>query len=208
MGLKKRMFLTILGAVISLTSAWAMFRFSAEMQDKAPVVVAAKMIKTAENFTPDNLRIDYLPGKYLLPGAVTSLSQATGQRAGQNIYPGEQILQEKISRGVFGSGKNDRFLFIPIKNVFIKPGERVDVYLVYTPGAHPYTGVERVITGKFVVAARDSTGHEINSGQIVNAGAAENGIEIALTHEEMIEYLEKQRYAQSIVVRYGEGGEN
>lgn len=207
MGLKKRMFLIVIGIALAAGSAWGMFHFAGAMEGKAPVVVASGLIKTAERLTPDNVQIAYLPGKYLLDGAVVSLSEALGKTAAQNIYPGEQILQNKINRDSLSLRKNERCLFIPVKNVFLKPGERVDVYLAYTPGGHPYAGVERVLTGKTVVAARDSLGHEIKNGQADNAGAAESGIEVALTQEETIAYLEKQRYAQCIVVRYGEGGE-
>lgn len=199
---KKRTLLIILGLAISLGSAFALFRLTGDLERKIPVVVITKKIRPLEKFTSRNVQVVQMPNRYLVPHAVQSLSEVVGKRAAVSIYPGEQLLSDKIEYGKTILTADERYLYIPTKGVLMKPGYKVDIYLAYDPGKSPYQGVEKILADKVVAAVVDETGRDIYNESIETEGY-QAGVEIVATQEEILSYLEKERYAKETIIKQG-----
>ncbi|MDX9872798.1 MAG: SAF domain-containing protein [Clostridia bacterium] len=201
---KPRLILILLGLTLALGSAYGMFRLTGQLEAAYPVVVAARDIKAAEEFGPDSVRVVSLPEKYILSSAVKNVSILSGQKARTEIYAGEQILPERIGpKTTLKPSANERLFFIPVKEVAMQKGQKVDVYLLYTPGKSGYAGAERLLAGKVVASVVSEGGHSVSAEKLA-AGRSQSGIEIMLTHEEILLYLERQQYARDVLVRHGE----
>lgn len=201
---KQRLILILLGLALALGSAYGMFQFAGQLEATFPVVVASRDIKAAEAFGPDNVRSIRIPEKYILASAVKEPSQLAGQKARYDIYAGEQILSGRTGqKTTIKPSVNERLLFIPAQDVAMKRGQQVDIYLVYTPGKSLYEGVERILAGKVVASVISEGGYSAEAEKYA-AVRSQSGIEVILTHEEIILYLERLQYAKDVLVRHGE----
>ncbi|PKM86608.1 MAG: hypothetical protein CVU87_11625 [Firmicutes bacterium HGW-Firmicutes-12] len=202
---KQRAIIIMLGLVIALGSAYGMYTLAGELEKKTPVVIATSDIKSYEKYGPNNIQLVNMPVKYVLPNAITSINILAGKRAKGNIYQGEQIIQERIEEVKLKPSVNERLLFIPTSDVVMKPGQKVDIYLIFIPGKSTYDGAERLFADKTVATVISDTGQSIyeKNDTIRN----QSGIEILLTHEEIVVYLERMQYSKDVIVRHGEGGE-
>ena len=205
--MRKQRLIIIIGILLAVGSAWGMYKYAAELEKKLPVIVAKKTINQLDKFSDDNLEIIQMPPRYILPGAYASLEQATGKTAGAKIYPGEQIIPDKIARDQIILNENERLLFIPCNNVLMKPRQKVDIYIVYQPGKSAKTGAHVVLKEKVIANVIDERGASIyiDSKSVLDISKRQAGVEIIATTEEISDYLAELLYAKETVVRYGEG---
>lgn len=202
---KQRYILIVLGLFLAVGSAYGLLSYSGQLEPKVPVVVVKKDMEPLERFSAENVQIILVPPGYVLPQAVTTLEQLAGKMAGAPLYRGEQVLSGRVGQDLISAGKNERYLYIKNKNVLMKPGQKIDVYLVYEPGKLQYAGVERVLSGKRVVNVLDETGKGLYSnGNKPDPVRSQAGLEILVTQEEIADYLDRLRYAAEVLVRYGE----
>ncbi|MCR4442771.1 MAG: SAF domain-containing protein [Peptococcaceae bacterium] len=203
---KQRLALIVLGLLISLGSAWFMYSSTERFVQKAPVVVASREIEPLERFTPENVRVVFLPAQYVLPGAVTTVDAVAGRLAGTRLYEGEQVLGAKIDREEIVPAQDERYLFIPYNKIVLTPGQKIDLYLLYNSEKSPYAGAEKVLADKVVASVINEAGQDIHHGAKINEMSKLSGIEIIVTEEEIKSYLEKVRYAKEYLVRQKQGG--
>lgn len=203
---KQRIILIILGLTLALGSAYGMYKFTGNMEKKVAVAVVTKNIKAYGKFEPGNVQMTQLPAKYVLPNAVTNINMLEGKEALVNMYQGEQVLQDRVGEGAVKPSEDERLFFIPAKDVVMRPGQKVDIYMVYTPGKSVYEGVERLLSGKTVASVIGDTGQNTYGLNINDTAKSQSGIEIYLTHEEITLYLDRKQYAKEVIVRYEEGG--
>ncbi len=199
---KKRILIIILGLTISLGSVLALFKLTGNLEKKVPVVLITEELKPLEAFTSQNVQVVEIPTRYLVPHAVQSLKDVVGKRAAIPIYPGEQLLADKISQSKTALTTEERYLSISTNGVLMKPGQKVDIYLAYDPGKSSYQGVEKILADKVVAAAVDEMGRDIYNGKAETEGQ-QAAIEIIVTQEEIVSYLEKERYAKETIVKQG-----
>jgi len=203
---KQRLALIVLGLFISVGSAWFMYRATERFVPKTPVVVAARRIEPQEKITKENVKVLLMPAQYVLPGAVTALEAVTGRLAGVRLYEGEQVLAVKIEQEEIAPAQDERYLFIPYNKIMLRPGQRVDLYLLYNSDKSPYAGAEKVLADKVVASVINEAGQDIHHGEKINEMSKLSGIEIIVAEEEIKSYLEKVRYAKEYLVRQKQGG--
>jgi len=204
---RKRIFLLLFGLLLSCGSGYAIYQLSGSAVKEVPVAVAAQEIGSLERFTADNVKIAYIAEKYVPAAAVSSLAALTGKLAAVTIYAGEQILAGRIYAGSITAKEGERYLFIPVRNVAYRPGELIDVYLVYTPGKSKYSGAEAVLTDKVVATVVDEGGKDLYGGLLAKVQPqVQAGVEILVSPEETTLYLERLLYAKEVLVRHGKGG--
>lgn len=109
-----------------------------DLAGKVPVVVANQDIKEMELIDKTAVRLDYLPKKYLQPGALQDPSLVIEKIAAVPLKQGEQVVDTKLldpgtKTGLsFKVSPGNRAITLPISDVhgvaqLIKPGDRVDV---------------------------------------------------------------------------------
>lgn len=202
---KQRLILIILGLVIAIGSAYGMYRFAGNLEQKATVAVVTKDIKAYEKIGSGNVQLVSIPVKYILPNVITNINTLVGKEAKANMYQGEQVIKDRIGEGIIKPSMNERLIFIPASDVVMKPGEKIDIYIVYVLGKSKYEGTERLLADKVVASVIGDTGldiYDVIKGDIVKN---QTGIEVLLTHEEILLYLERMQYAKDIIVRQGRG---
>lgn len=169
-----------------------------------PVLIVVKEIAPWEMFTPQNVKSLPIPVNCVLTNALTDFNDINGMYSSIRLFPGEQIIKERIDEGCIYANNNERYIYVPIKEVQLRPGELVDIYLIYKTGITKYHGVEKIFAGKRVATVLDERGRGlINSKESLELEKRQCGVEILATEEEIGQYLEKKQYAQQILVRFG-----
>lgn len=205
--MNKQRFLIIIGLLLALGSGYTIINYAAELDQKVPVVVAKKTVEPLDKLSVENLEIIQIPPRCILPGAFTSIQQATGKTAGIKIFPGEQIIPEKLSAGQIAIQPDERLLYLPYQNAQMKPGQRVDVIIVYQPGKSEKTGSEVALRNKVVASVLSQDGASLadEAKSVLKIDNSQAGIEIIATEAEILSYLSELVYAKEMIVRYGEG---
>lgn len=183
---RKRIFLILLGLMLSIGSAYGMYQNIGNLEKKINVAVAIKQINAKEKLGPENVAMISLPARYVLPNAISNINILLDKETKTRIYQGEQIIQDRISETEIKPSDNERLFFIPAENIVMKSGESVDIYLVYTAGKSLYEGAERLLTDKVIASV-----------------IKQSGIEVLLTHEEILLYLDRKRFSEEVIVRHG-----
>jgi len=203
---RQRIILMLFGLFLACGSAYAIYQLAGAKEREVPVVVVAKEIQPLEKFTTDNIRIMNISSKYVPKNAVLSLDNLMEKMAATTLYEGEQLISSRIYTGRVIANEDERYLYIPVKNVVLKPGEIVDIYLVYTPGKSVYSGVETALVDKVVATVVDDTGKDIYGSYLTQGQPqVQAGIEVLAAPEEIVLYLDKLRYAKDVLVRHGKG---
>lgn len=202
---KQRLILILLGLIIAVGSAYGMYIYTGNLERKINVAVVIKNIKAYEKIEPGNVQLVSMPAKYILPNAVTNINALVGKEAKVDMYRGEQVIQDRIGEGIIKPSTNERLIFIPTQDVIMKQGEKVDIYLVYVPGKSKYEGSERLLADKLVATVIGDTGLDVNDVIKGDMLKKQSGIEVLLTHEEILLYLERIQYAKDVIVRQGRG---
>lgn len=147
--------------------------------DTTEILVATRVINASEEIKPEMIALETWPADKVPPGATTDLTKVEGKYAGQKIYAGEPIINEKlITEGM------DMTVAIPkgysvvsmkadgassVANL-VQPGDRVNVMAYFTKSEMiPETGVRTILTGVKVFAVDGRTARDPN---VTNATAA------------------------------------
>lgn len=201
---RNRVVIIVLGLLISGGSGWAMLRFSETREETRQVLVVTKKIEALDSISASNYIAVNIPNKYVLPGAVISPQELSGRIAAIPMFEGEQITVHKIDPGIIVPQNDERYLFLPMKGISVKPGQKVDIYYAYEPGRSTYSGVERILSDKTVAAVLDESGRDIYRNKYEGLKPVQAGIEILVTHEEIQNYLEKGKHSKTIIVKQRE----
>jgi hypothetical protein len=202
-----RIALALVGLCLAAGSATALYQLPGKVEEKVPVLTMVQDIEPFDQFHPEWVLVKWVPPDCRLPGAFTSYEAVAEKRAAVKMYAGEQVISKKVLTGDMTPLVEERYLHVPLKGVRLKPGEKIDIYLVYQPGQPFYSGVERVLAGKRVARVLDEAGNSLHNGngRTTQSFPVQAGIEIIVSGQEIEEYLEKEQYAKRIIVRYGEG---
>lgn len=205
--MNKNKILIVVGLALAVIATLAMLKFNNVLEKKVPVVVVTKRVMPADTLSSKtNIKLVNISPKYVLPSAATSLDQVEGMVAKVPMYPEEQIVIDKVNPKKIIPGPNEKYFLIPLKGVTIKPGEKIDVWFDYIPGKSPYSGTECLLRGKTVNASLDSQGRPLfdpATGAPNPTVTSQASLEIIVTNEEIQKYIERDRYADKIIVRHG-----
>lgn len=201
---RKRLILILLGLTLSFGSAYGMYKNVGNLESKISVAVAIKQINANEKLGPENVKIINMPVRYVLQNAISDINMLLDKEATVRIYQGEQIIRDRISEKVIKPSDNERLFFIPVENIVMKPGQSVDIYLVYTPGKSLHEGVERLLADKVIVSIIGDRGQNAYLFTESEKVIKQSGIEVLLTHEEILLYLDRKRFSEEVIVRHGE----
>lgn len=95
------------------------------------IFVAAKKLSVTAEITPDMVRLEKWPNKRLPEEALTDLEQFEGWYPKMEIFPGEPIIQSKITEDLDNISATIpdgyRLFDIPCSKSYMKPGDHVDV---------------------------------------------------------------------------------
>lgn len=204
---KQRLVIILLGLLLAAGSSAGLYRLIGELEKKEPVLVIKKTVEPQVEFTGDAVEIVMIPPRYILSGAISDPEAVLGKRAGVKMFPGEQVLRQKLVLDTAKLEDNQRYLYVASKNVTMKPGQKVDVYFIYTPGKSNYSGVEKILEGKLIANVLDERGYRILYGHsnTAESGRSQAGLELIVSTEEILNYLSKLSFAKETIVRYGEG---
>lgn len=104
---------------------------------KITVLTAAAPIPADTPITADMLTAAELPSEAVLPGAMTDPSQVVGKVAKAEIYPGEQLLGEKLVEPGESSENTLAYAIEPgMRAITIAVSETSGVAFMITPGNH------------------------------------------------------------------------
>jgi Flp pilus assembly protein CpaB len=129
-----------LALAAGLVTAFATYTFLGSLQDRVPVVVAARDLPEFSQLEPDMVRTILVHPSAVHPSSVRREEDAMGQRLGTLTLANEPILKDKLlvlaGDGVAGRLKPDeRALFLPVGLAggvggALEVRDRVDVILV------------------------------------------------------------------------------
>ncbi len=144
----------VLAAAFGLAAAYGFYQYTAGLEknykstgDYVPVAVAKTMIPARQVITEQMVTFREIPAKYVSPSALGSPGEALGKIARGDIYPGEQIIKNKIlSPNDPGDGlamlvePGRRAVTVAVNDVtgvagLLKPGDRVDILGTVSTGA-------------------------------------------------------------------------
>lgn len=201
---RSRVLVIILGLLLAGGSGWGMYRVTADKTETKQVLIVSKKLEAMEPFTAASFQSISIPKNYVLPGAIADPREIQDKVALVPMYEGEQIIADKIGECRIVSRPGESYLFIPAKSVALEPGQKVDIYFNYEPGRSPYSGVEKILADKTVAVVRNEAGQNIHEGKVDGFNSLQAGIEILVTQDEIMNFLEKGQYAKCTIVRKGE----
>lgn len=128
----------------------------APVEQKVPIVVAAKSVSEGTELTSDMLKVEEWPATANLPGALGSVSDATGKIASNDLVAGQPVLSHQIhTREHIGHGGEVplgmRLLTIAVDDKSsigfrLHKGDKVDIVSVYkdTKGLHSELALQSI----------------------------------------------------------------
>ena len=142
----KNKLILLLAIAFGLAAALGTYKYITNLRENyrvdgnfAQIAVAVQKIPSKTQITAQMIEFKDIPGKYVSPGAIMDTKDAVGKLAVTDIYPGEQLLQNKLT------GKNSpvgnlalkvktgqRAVTVAVNDVsalagLVSPGDRVDV---------------------------------------------------------------------------------
>ncbi|MBO8169459.1 MAG: Flp pilus assembly protein CpaB [Thermoanaerobacteraceae bacterium] len=160
--------LILLSLVFAIAAGVSSYYFLRSLEARANqelettmVLVAAREIGAREPVTAEDVVLKEVRNRDILPGALRDKAQLVGTVAKTTIFPGEQIIKQKLmdTHGAvaglsFKISPGKRALTIRVDNVqglagLAKPGDRVDVLATVDP---PQQGNEKVYPETVIVA--------------------------------------------------------
>jgi Flp pilus assembly protein CpaB len=109
-----------------------------------PVVVASRALETGSVLREADLAVARIPRAYAPPGAVASISEATGRTLVGDLAEGEAVTASRLGRvggpvaAVVPSGLRAFVVPTDLPPATVRPGDRVDVLATFG-GPRPYT---------------------------------------------------------------------
>ncbi len=127
-------------------------------EEMVEIFVAVKDLPHAQKVTAENIRLEKWPKKRLPEGALVDLELLEGKFTNQGIFAGEPILERKLceSRDSLSTGMPDGyriFNFAGGANVYIKPGDHIDIYGTFQIGGRHGTLESRMVMENVAVHA-------------------------------------------------------
>lgn len=171
--IQKKSLLMALGIAMTIT---ALMMYYLQLQtvtarDLQTVVLALTDIEANTIINHEHIREVYIPRKLIIPGSISSIDQVVGKTASENIFKGEQIINNRLVQ----QKVTDRFSSIipqgyravtikidPSTGVggFIKNNDYIDILVYLSP---PYTEKESVKTMFQMVKVLDTSFKGITS---------------------------------------------
>ncbi|QDV22835.1 Flp pilus assembly protein CpaB [Aureliella helgolandensis] len=103
------------------------------------IFIAVKELPHLQKISAENVKLEKWPSKRLPTGAITNLDQIEGKFTNQKIFPGEPLLERKLTdtRDSFSTGipEGYRIFSITESASYIKPGDHVDIVGTFTIGS-------------------------------------------------------------------------
>lgn len=172
--MKNRLIL-LLAVIFALVAALGTYKYLENLKETyresgnfAKVAVAATHIPAKTPITEQMLKFVDMPAKYILPGSVVSARDAVGKLARSDIFPGEQILRNKLIDKNDPAGglpakitPGQRAVTIAVDQVsalagMVTPGDRVDVAVTLDTEGGPVTST--ILYNVPVLAVNKTTG--------------------------------------------------
>lgn len=201
-----------IGLIAAITATFFMFRFNNMLVKKVPVVVVTSNIMPLDVLSSQvNIRIEKIPPMYVLADAATTIEQVEGKIAKMRLYPGEQIILDKLNPDKKVPLPGEKYLQLPVKGIIIKPGEKVDVWVEYIPGKSQFIGAEKILTDKTVVASLDGQGKSLfnpATGLPSQGVSAQASIEIIVNDADIKRFIEKTSVAKQVIIRNNNPADN
>lgn len=127
-------------------------------EEMVEIFVAVKDLPHAQKVTAENIRLEKWPRKRLPEGALVNLEQLEGKFTNQGIFAGEPILDRKLSesRDSLSTGMPEGyriFNFAGGANVYIKPGDHIDIYGTFQLGGRNGSLESRMVMENVAVHA-------------------------------------------------------
>lgn len=132
----------------------------------APVLVMTKPVAAYQVLDEAHVSLQRRPVAHVPPGALSSLSDALGKRAGTDLYPGEVLLAAKLSDAAEAPGsltipEGLRAVTVSANEVsgvggFVRPGSRVDVVATWDVAGKPQTRL--LLQDVLVIAVAQESG--------------------------------------------------
>ncbi|MBM7855619.1 pilus assembly protein CpaB [Desulfohalotomaculum tongense] len=167
----------LLAIVFALVTAFSAYKYLENLKETyrtsgnfSQVAVAKQRIAAKTPINEQMLEFKEMPVEYIMPGAIVDAKDAVGKLARSDIYPGEQILSNKLI------GKNDpagglaakvekgkRAITVPVTNVtalhgLIGIGDHVDVMVTFdTPSEPSFAATSTIIQNVPVLAVNRKT---------------------------------------------------
>ena len=142
----KNKLILLLAIVFGLAAALGTYKYIENLRETyrtdgnfAQIAIAVQKIPSKTQITPQMLQFKDIPGKYISPGAIMDNKDAVGKLAVTDIYPGEQLLQNKLADKNSPIGNlalkvttGHRAVTVAVNDVsalagLVSPGDRVDV---------------------------------------------------------------------------------
>lgn len=157
-----------LALAAGLMTAFATYTFLGSLQDRIPVVVAARDLPEFSKLEPDMVRTILVHPSGIHPASARSEEDVIGRRLGALTLTNEPILTQKLivvgSDGVAGRLKpEERALFLPVGLAggvggALEARDRVDVILVGDASKVGYAGARTVVRNVLVLEILADTG--------------------------------------------------
>lgn len=146
-----------------------------DIGNNVKVVVAVENIKAKTVITDKQIEEVYIPQKLVIPNSLNNTSKVVGNVAKENIFSGEQIIANRVVRGmdpeVFASIIPPGYRAITIKtdvvsgiNGLIRTGDQVDILVYLKPSSSNIDFVKTIFQGVEVihVSSAGNTSQEYN----------------------------------------------
>jgi pilus assembly protein CpaB len=172
----------IVAVVFGLAAAWGTYRYLKHMENTykasgqfVPVAVAKVAIPARQVINGQMVEFKDIPSNYVNPGALGKPQEVIGKVARSDIYPGEQIIRNKIANPndpgeglamIIEPGR--RAVTVAINDVtgvagLLRPGDRVDV--LGTVDVNKETLTSLLVQNIKVLAVNKSLGAPVENKQ-------------------------------------------
>lgn len=154
----KNKIILILAVIVGLAAAGGLYVFLENMQktyqikgDFVKVVVASQRIPAKTQITAQMIELKDIPSNYVNERAAVDTKEVVGKVLKSEIFPGEQVLRDKLAKDNDPSGglafiipPGRRAVTIAVNEVsgvagLVRPGDRVDVIATFDPGTGSIT---------------------------------------------------------------------
>lgn len=160
----------VAAVVLAIMGSVSLYTYLRGVDQRVPVVVAARDLSRRERIQSQDVRIAHLHPDALVQGAIRDVSQAVGRWVLREIIAGEQVTTGRTdvflgSSSAYGLGLAYRAVFVPCSygralGGNISQGDRVDAIAVIASRSEPVA--YRLATDLEVLEVRDDQGQRVD----------------------------------------------